>query len=407
MLVRKLGRVVCGMSGGVDSSVAAYLLKKKGYDVVGVFMRNWDSRDAGERCVLDAEESDAQFVCDHLKIPMKTVDFVKTYWHSVFSTMLDEYQMGWTPNPDMLCNRAVKFGVFHEYATRRLGADLVATGHYARLHPLPDGRVRLMQGVDAVKDQSFFLAQVKQEALQRSLFPLGDLEKATVKQIAENIGLHKIATKKESMGLCFIGKRDFRAFVEQYLEPRPGSFVDMETGKVVGTHTGVHSWTVGQRCNIGGCPVAYYVARLCHRTQRISVVPGQHHPALYWRTLYTDKPHWICRKPPLQVTGDAAPTLRCLFRTQHRNSLAWCVAVLNGDTKAATGAAEWPHIGGLKVTLDDHHRAIAIGQFIVLYGEDGECYGSAKILGLGPSHYDEQKQAVEPCPPHRASAAES
>ncbi|XP_037529493.2 mitochondrial tRNA-specific 2-thiouridylase 1-like [Rhipicephalus sanguineus] len=168
-----------------------------GYDVVGVFMRNWDSRDAGERCVLDAEESDAQFVCDHLKIPMKTVDFVKTYWHSVFSTMLDEYQKGWTPNPDMLCNRAVKFGVFHEYATRRLGADLVATGHYARLHPLPDGRVRLMQGVDAVKDQSFFLAQVKQEALQRSVFPLGDLEKATVKQIAENIGLHKIATKKE------------------------------------------------------------------------------------------------------------------------------------------------------------------------------------------------------------------
>ncbi|KAL1462053.1 hypothetical protein MTO96_027321 [Rhipicephalus appendiculatus] len=271
-------------------------------------MRNWDSRDAGERCVLDAEESDVQFVCDHLEIPMKTVDFVKTYWHNVFSTMLDEYQKGWTPNPDMLCNRTVKFGVFHEYATRRLGADLVATGHYARLHPLPDGRVRLMQGIDDEKDQSFFLAQVKQEALQRSLFPLGDLEKATVKQIATDIGLHKIATKKESMGLCFIGKRDFRAFVEQYLEPRPGSFVDMETGKIVGTHTGVHSWTVGQRCHIGGCPVAYYVAWLCPRTQCISVVPGQHHPALYWRTLYTDKPHWVCGEPPWQMTGDTTPS---------------------------------------------------------------------------------------------------
>ncbi|XP_075560170.1 mitochondrial tRNA-specific 2-thiouridylase 1 isoform X2 [Dermacentor variabilis] len=406
MVIKKFRRVVCGMSGGVDSSVAAYLLKKKGYDVIGVFMRNWDSRDAGERCVLDEEESDAQFVCDHLEIPMKTVDFVKPYWHSVFSTMLDEYQKGWTPNPDVLCNRAIKFGVFHEYATQRLGADMVATGHYARLQPLPDGRVQLMRGIDGDKDQSFFLAQVKQEALQRSLFPLGDLEKATVKQVATSIGLHRIATKKESMGLCFIGKRDFRAFVEQYLESRPGNFVDMETGDVVGTHTGVHSWTIGQRCHIGGYRSAYYVARLCPHTQCISVVLGQHHPALYWRTLYTNVPHWICREPHWQITaGNAAATLRCLFRTQHRNALAWCTAVPSGSVMETTGFSTLP-AGGLRVTLDNHHRAIAVGQFIVLYSKDGECYGSAKILGLGPSLYEEQWQPVQACP-HQASGSKS
>lgn len=389
MVVKKLGKVVCGMSGGVDSSVAAYLLKKRGYNVTGVFMRNWDSRDAGERCVLDAEESDAQFVCDHLGIPMKTVDFVKPYWHSVFSTMLEEYQRGWTPNPDVLCNRAIKFGVFHEYATERLGADLVATGHYARLRTLPDRRVQLVRGVDGVKDQSFFLAQVKQQALQRSLFPVGDLEKAAVKQIASSIGLHRIVAKKESMGLCFIGKRDFRSFVEEYLEPREGSFIDMDTGRVVGTHSGVHSWTVGQRCHIAGVPSAYYVARLCPRTQRITVVAGRDHPALYWRTLYTDTPHWICQGPPLwkATAPGEKPAVRCLFKTQHRNGLAWCTA----RVEDSTAGPQRPR-GGMTVTLDEHHRAIAVGQFVVLYGEDGECYGSAKILGLGPSLHEERER---------------
>lgn len=401
MVVRKLGKVVCGVSGGVDSSVAAYLLKKRGYNVTGVFMRNWDSRDAGERCVLDAEESDAQFVCDHLGIPMKTVDFVKPYWHSVFTTMLEEYQRGWTPNPDVLCNRAIKFGVFHKYATERLGADFVATGHYARLRTLPDGRVQLVRGVDGVKDQSFFLAQVEQRALQRSLFPVGDLAKATVKEIASSIGLGKIAAKKESMGLCFIGKRDFRSFVEQYLEPREGSFVDMDTGKVVGTHSGVHSWTVGQRCHIGGVPSAYYVARLCPRTQQITVVAGQHHPALYWRTLYTDAPHWVCQGPPFWASAvpDKLLAVRCLFKTQHRNGLAWCTV----DCSDASTAGPEQLRGGLTVTLDEYHRAIAIGQFVVLYSEDGECYGSAKILGLGPSLHEEQEERQHQAHNHRSS----
>ncbi|KAH9364181.1 hypothetical protein HPB48_000589 [Haemaphysalis longicornis] len=400
MVVRKLGKVVCGVSGGVDSSVAAYLLKKRGYNVTGVFMRNWDSRDAGERCVLDAEESDAQFVCDHLGIPMKTVDFVKPYWHSVFTTMLEEYQRGWTPNPDVLCNRAIKFGVFHKYATERLGADFVATGHYARLRTLPDGRVQLVRGVDGVKDQSFFLAQVEQRALQRSLFPVGDLAKATVKEIASSIGLGKIAAKKESMGLCFIGKRDFRSFVEQYLEPREGSFVDMDTGKVVGTHSGVHSWTVGQRCHIGGVPSAYYVARLCPRTQQITVRDN------------ITQPFTGARCTPMLRTGsarahlfrasavpDKPPAVRCLFKTQHRNGLAWCTV----ECPEASRAGPERLCGGLTVTLDEYHRAIAIGQFVVLYGEDGECYGSAKILGLGPSLHEEQEERQHQAHNHRSS----
>lgn len=395
MAIKKLGSVVCGISGGVDSSVAAYLLKKKGYDVTGVFMRNWDSRDADERCVVDADESDAQFVCDHLEIPMRTVDFVKPYWHNVFSTMLEEYQKGWTPNPDMLCNRAIKFGVFHQHATERLGADLVATGHYACLRPFAGGRVQLLHALDGAKDQSFFLAQVEQRALQRSLFPVGDLEKAVVKQIAVSIGLHKIASKKESMGLCFIGKRHFRAFVEQYVEPQEGSFVNLETGKVLGMHSGIHSWTVGQRCHISGLASAHYVAHLCPHTQRITVVPGQHHPALYWRTLYTGEPHWICREPPWCTAGNVAPSLRCLFRTQHRNCLAWC----NVHPEEREGH-------GLRIHLDDYHRAIAIGQFIVMYGTDSECYGSAKILGTGPSLYEEQRQQDE-CLSRQASSSRS
>uniref|UniRef100_A0A6B0VBU0 tRNA-5-taurinomethyluridine 2-sulfurtransferase n=1 Tax=Ixodes ricinus TaxID=34613 RepID=A0A6B0VBU0_IXORI len=267
-------KVVCGMSGGVDSSVAAFLLRKSGYDVTGVFMRNWDPHDADSRCDLDADETDAKWVCDTLGIPFTTVDFVKPYWHNVFSPMLQEYQDGLTPNPDIICNRVIKFGAFHRHAIERFGADAVATGHYARIRNLPDGSVELLRGVDPVKDQSFFLSQVGQAALQRTLFPLGEATKGQVKALARSLGLHRVADKKESMGMCFIGKQDFQSFVEKYVEPKRGAFVDIETGKVVGGHSGVHAWTLGQRCRLGGLRSAYFVARLCPITQQILVGPS-------------------------------------------------------------------------------------------------------------------------------------
>lgn len=362
------------MSGGVDSSVAAFLLRKAGYNVTGVFMRNWDPRDTDSRCDLDADEADAKWVCDKLDIPFRTVDFVKSYWHNVFSPMLQEYQDGLTPNPDIMCNRLIKFGAFHQHATERLGADAVATGHYARIRSLPDGSVELVRGVDPVKDQSFFLSQVAQAALQRTLFPLGEITKGQVKAMALSLGLHRVVNKKESMGMCFIGKQDFQSFVGKYVEPKQGMFVDIETGELVGTHRGVHCWTVGQRCHLGGLRSAYFVARICPTTQQILVAPGTDHPALYWQEVRTGPPHWIGLPP---VGGAGPPSVRCFFKSQHREPPVPCT-VAEGPGRALT------------VTLDRHKRAISPGQFAVFYGEDGQCFGSAKITELGPSLYEER-----------------
>lgn len=362
------------MSGGVDSSVAAFLLRKSGHDVTGVFMRNWDPHDADSRCDLDADETDAKWVCDTLGIPFATVDFIKPYWHNVFSPMLQEYQDGFTPNPDIMCNRVIKFGAFHRHATERFGADAVATGHYARIRNLPDGSVELLRGMDPVKDQSFFLSQVGQAALQRTLFPLGEATKGQVKAMARSLGLHRVANKKESMGMCFIGKQDFQSFIEKYVEPKRGTFVDIETGKVVGSHSGVHAWTLGQRCHLGGLRSAYFVARLCPITQQILVAPGRDHPALHWREVRTRMPHWI----RLPLVGGAGPSsARCLFKSQHRDPPVPCTVAEGSD-------------GGLTVSLDRHKRAISPGQFAVFYGEDGQCFGSAKITELGPSLYEER-----------------
>ncbi|XP_040355842.1 mitochondrial tRNA-specific 2-thiouridylase 1 isoform X1 [Ixodes scapularis] len=482
-MASRFRKVVCGMSGGVDSSVAAFLLRKSGYDVTGVFMRNWDPHDADSHCDLDADETDAKWVCDTLGIPFMMVDFVKPYWHNVFSPMLQEYQDGLTPNPDIMCNHVIKFGAFHRHAVKRFGADAVATGHYARIRNLPDGSVELLQGVDPVKDQSFFLSQVGQAALQRTLFPLGEATKGQVKALARSLGLHRVADKKESMGMCFIGKQDFQSFVEKYVEPKRGTFVDIETGKVVGSHSGkcfppekqgwhsrtthnvfrgvrsksgaflstsisghdtvgqkltripnswplklprtvrlesklqrcwrqrdtfmtsgtfwdaidtpesilgtvvklwcsmicvdagVHAWTLGQRCRLGGLRSAYFVARLCPITQQILVASGWDHPALRWREMRTGAPHWI--RLPL-VGGGGPPSARCLFKSQHLDPPVPCTV------------AEGPG-GGLTVLLDHHKRAISPGQFAVFYGEDSQCFGSAKITELGPSLYEEQR----------------
>ena len=250
-------KVVVGMSGGVDSSVAAYLLKEEGYDVIGLFMRNWDSTVNGEDdgspiasgniCPQEEDYNDALEVCQKLDIPLHRIDFIKEYWDDVFTYFLDELKKGRTPNPDLMCNKYIKFDLFIKEA-KRLGADYIATGHYARLK---DGK--LLRGIDSNKDQTYFLSQISKEQIKNVLFPVGDLEKPQVREIAKKYDLIT-AEKKDSTGICFIGERNFKNFLKNYLPNQPGDVINIETNEVIGKHIGLMNYTIGQRrgLNIGG-----------------------------------------------------------------------------------------------------------------------------------------------------------
>ncbi|XP_036762515.1 mitochondrial tRNA-specific 2-thiouridylase 1 isoform X4 [Manis pentadactyla] len=265
--------VVCALSGGVDSAVAALLLRRRGYQVTGVFMKNWDLLDEHGVCTADKDCDDAYRVCQILDIPFHQVSYVKEYWNDVFSDFLNEYEKGRTPNPDIVCNKHIKFRCFFHYAVDNLGADAVATGHYARTSledeevfqqkyiKRPEGlfrnrfevrnAVKLLQAADSFKDQTFFLSQVSQDALRRTLFPLGGLTKDFVKKIAAENRLHHVLQKKESMGICFIGKRNFERFILQYLQPQPGKFISVEDSKVLGTHKGAAlAWGCWSLCEL-------------------------------------------------------------------------------------------------------------------------------------------------------------
>lgn len=248
-------KVVIGMSGGVDSSVAAYILKEQGYEVIGLFMRNWDSTlnndiegnpTFGKEniCPQEQDYNDALKVCEQLDIPLHRVDFIKEYWDYVFKYFLDELKKGRTPNPDLMCNKYIKFDYFKREALK-LGADYIATGHYARME---DGK--LLRGVDSNKDQTYFLAQTSKEQLSNVLFPIGNLEKPEVREIANNIDI-ATATKKDSTGICFIGERNYQKFLKNYLQPNPGDIINVETKEVIGRHTGLMNYTIGQRRNVG------------------------------------------------------------------------------------------------------------------------------------------------------------
>ena len=249
-------KVVIGMSGGVDSSVAAIILQKQGYEVIGLFMRNWDSLADGELngpttksgiCPQEEDYNDAKAVCDKLGIPLYRKDFVKEYWDYVFTYFLDELKKGRTPNPDIMCNKYIKFDMFAKEA-KKLGADYIATGHYARLE-----NNKLLRGVDSNKDQTYFLSQVSKEQFNNVLFPIGDMEKSEVRKIAEEYDLIT-AKKKDSTGICFIGERNFKNFLKNYLPNQPGNVVNIETGETIGRHIGLMNYTIGQRkgLNIGG-----------------------------------------------------------------------------------------------------------------------------------------------------------
>ena len=247
-------KVVVGMSGGVDSSVAALLLKKQGYEVIGLFMRNWDATLNNDIegnptlnnniCPQEQDYNDALKVCQELDIPLHRVDFIKEYWDNVFTYFLDELKKGRTPNPDLMCNKYIKFDVFIKEA-RKLGADYIATGHYARTN-----NSKLLRGLDQNKDQSYFLAQLTTNQLKDVLFPVGELTKVEVRKIALENNLYT-AKKKDSTGICFIGERHYQEFISNYLKPNPGDIVDVETKEVIGRHTGLMNYTIGQRRNVG------------------------------------------------------------------------------------------------------------------------------------------------------------
>lgn len=243
--------VVIGMSGGVDSAVAAYLLKEEGYNVIGLFMRNWDSTINGEDfenddiiCPQERDYNDAKKVCDHLNIPLYRVDFIKEYWDYVFKYFLDELEKGRTPNPDLLCNKYIKFDLFKKEA-KKLGADYIATGHYARIE-----KGRLLRAVDLNKDQTYFLADVTIDQLKDVIFPIGNITKDVVRQIAKDADL-PVATKKDSTGICFIGERNFQKFIQNYLKENKGDIINVETKEVIGIHNGLMNYTIGQRKNVG------------------------------------------------------------------------------------------------------------------------------------------------------------
>jgi len=358
-------RIVVGMSGGVDSSVTALLLKQQGYDVIGLFMKNWEDDDDAEYCSTRQDLLDAVSVADVIGIPIEAVNFSKEYKERVFSYFLREYQAGRTPNPDILCNAEIKFKAFLDHAMQ-LGADTIATGHYAKVREV-DGLFQLLKADDGSKDQSYFLHRLNQMQLSHAMFPLGNILKSEVRRIAEQHGLANYA-KKDSTGICFIGERPFREFLNRYLPTEPG---EMRTpdGKVVGQHMGLSFYTIGQRqgLGIGGAKEAsgepWFVSGKDMANNRLIVVQGHDHPALLAPSLSALDSHWISGTAPLLNHPYAA-------KTRYRQPDAPChLTRVSGDS--------------CEVAFDEPQWAVTPGQSVVVY--DGAiCLGGAIIeQGLG------------------------
>ncbi|MBS7344465.1 MAG: tRNA 2-thiouridine(34) synthase MnmA [Caryophanon sp.] len=349
-------RVVVGMSGGVDSSVTAYLLKEQGYDVVGIFMKNWDDTDENGVCTATEDYEDVIAVCNQIGIPYYAVNFEKQYWDKVFTYFLEEYKAGRTPNPDVMCNKEIKFKAFLEHAMN-LGADYLATGHYARVDRTGD-TVKMLRGVDNNKDQTYFLNQLSQEQLKHVMFPIGDIEKKEVRAIAERAGL-ATAKKKDSTGICFIGERNFKEFLSQYLPAQPGN---METfdGEVKGTHDGLMYYTLGQRhgLGIGGDGEPWFVLGKDLARNVLYVGQGFENDKLYSHALTAVK---------LSFTTDDV-------RPQKFN----CTAKFRYRQQDSPVTVEMREDGSALITFDEPQRAITPGQAVVLYDGD-ECIGGGTI----------------------------
>ena len=360
-------KVVVGMSGGVDSSVAAILLQKQGYEVIGLFMRNWDStinndflgnpNDLNDICPQEKDYNDALKVCNKLGIPLKRVDFVKEYWDYVFTYFLDELKKGRTPNPDVMCNKYIKFDMFAKEASK-LGADYIATGHYARLI---DGK--LYKGLDKNKDQTYFLSQVSKKQLENVLFPVGELQKSEVRKIAHEYDLIT-ADKKDSTGICFIGERNFKKFLENYLPNNPGNIVNIDTNEVLGKHIGLMYYTVGQRrgLNIGGTKDRLFVCKKDLDKNILYVAMGDENKYLM---------SYACEKDDVNLLDELPSKCMAKFRYRQIDNEVYTEKLDNGN---------------ILVKYPEGVKAVTEGQACVFYDGD-ECLGGGIIKKVYKEDY--------------------
>ncbi len=351
--------IVVGMSGGVDSSVTAYRLKKAGYNVLGIFMKNWEEKDENGVCTSEKDWADVQRVCDIIDIPYYSVNFVKEYWDRVFTHFLNEYKAGRTPNPDVMCNKEIKFKAFLDYA-QKLGAKHIATGHFVRRRDV-NGETQLIKGLDPNKDQSYFLYMLNQNQVSNAVFPVGDLTKAQVREIAEEIKL-PVSTKKDSTGVCFIGERNFKKFLQEYLPAQQGDMVSVD-GEVVGKHDGLMYYTLGQRRGLGiggrGDGRSWFVVDKDIKNNKLIVSQGEDSELLYSTVSYAKDLTWINGKSPV-INGEYKCKAKYRYRQPDQD-----VSVYEDN-------------GILRVVSAQKQRAVTPGQSLVIY--DGDvCLGGGII----------------------------
>ena len=355
----KKQKVIIGMSGGVDSSVAALLLLEQGYEVEGLFMKNWEEDDTEEYCTATEDLADAQSVSDKLGIPLHTVNFSGEYWDNVFEYFLEEYRSGRTPNPDIMCNKEIKFKAFLDYALD-MGADFIATGHYARIDRSGD-KIKMLKGIDENKDQTYFLYTLQQHQLTKSLFPIGELKKSAVRNLAEQAGFDT-ASKKDSTGICFIGERKFTEFLKRFLPAQPGKIVTPD-GEQIGEHQGLMYYTLGQRqgLGIGGMKTAseapWFVVDKDMKNNRLIAAQGHNHPLLLKQQLEASQLHWVAGRPP-------SNHFHCKAKIRYRQSEQACKVTLSANQCV--------------VHFDEKQRAITPGQSVVFYDEES-CLGGGII----------------------------
>ncbi len=342
-------KIAVALSGGVDSATSLYLLKKAGHDVFGLFMKNWEEERDGA-CIAEKDADDARAICDLLDVPYYSVNFAQEYWDNVFTHFLKEIELGHTPNPDVLCNREIKFKLLFEKA-KTLGADALATGHYCQTK-----NGALIKGNDSGKDQSYFLYTVKNQVLNEVLFPIGHMEKTEVRTIAEQANL-PVFNKKDSTGICFIGKRNFREFLEKYIPHEPGVIETVE-GATVGTHDGIYYYTIGQRkgMGIGGPGDAWFVVNKQKESRKLIVAQGENHPALFAKALTATDISWVNAVPKLPFT--------CKAKVRYRQVEEPCTVSKQDDM--------------LLITFDQPQRAVTPRQSVVFY-DGNTCLGGAII----------------------------
>jgi tRNA-specific 2-thiouridylase len=368
LIVPQQTKVIVGMSGGVDSSVSAYLLKEQGYQVEGLFMKNWEEDDTDEYCAAATDLKDAQEICDKLGIKLHTINFASEYWDNVFEYFLAEYKAGRTPNPDIMCNKEIKFKAFLEFACEDLGADYIATGHYVQ-REFRDGHWKMIRGLDNNKDQSYFLYTLDEKQLAQTLFPVGHIEKPEVRAIAEKAELIT-HDKKDSTGICFIGERKFKDFLGQYLPAQPG-IIESAEGEAVGHHDGLMYHTLGQRkgLRIGGLANAgeepWYVVEKDLLRNVLIVGQGHNHPRLFSKGLIANQLHWVDRQ-------DLSEPIKCTVKTRYRQLDVNCTVI---PMELTEDSQEY------QINFDEDQSSVTPGQSVVFYQGD-VCLGGGIINTL-------------------------